>query len=210
VASYPVTPDAGRLVAQESAERSYEAAGKHLRRHHSIAVGKELLENPTTTVGNYWLSQDQAALKPHGLLLAAPPAQMAAQTCLIFADGVMIHTDGDWHEARVGTVRSTMADQEVHTSSLVRLGELEEFGLDLWRKAQQMGYGKASVSAFIADGSHCLWSLIKGGAKPWRGAEQDRGAHAYVYPGPPGVSMLQVWVLAVGLRRIRCGLSRSR
>lgn len=31
--------------------------------------------------------------------------------------------------------------------------------------------------------------LVKGGVNPWRGAVQNRSAHAYVYPGPPGASI---------------------
>jgi len=31
--------------------------------------------------------------------------------------------------------------------------------------------------------------LVNGGVKPWRWAGENRGAHAYVYPGPPGASM---------------------
>jgi hypothetical protein len=26
---------------------------------------------------------------------------------------------------------------------------------------------------------------VKGGVRPWRGAEQNRSAQSYVYPGPP-------------------------
>ena len=31
---------------------------------------------------------------------------------------------------------------------------------------------------------------VKGEAKPWRGAEQKRSAQSYVYPGPPGASIV--------------------
>jgi hypothetical protein len=161
VAGYPVTPEAARVAIDEAAERSYGQARAHLERHHGLRLGKELLENLGTTLGAYWLERDKAALRPNGLLFAAPAAQIPAQQCLIFADGVMVHTDGAWHETRVGTVRSTTADGEVHKSSIARKGELDEFGQDLWRKAHQMGYGKASVTAFLADGSHWLWGLAE-------------------------------------------------
>ena len=150
------------MVAQETAERSYERAVEHLRKAHAIFVGKELAMHMTSSVGQYWLEQDKAALRPNGLAFAAPAARLEPQHCLIFADGVMMHTDGDWHEARVGTVRSQMADGVQHKSSIARLCPLEEFGVDLWRKAHQMGYGRAQQSAFIADGSHWLWNLAQG------------------------------------------------
>ena len=167
MASYPITPEAGRLVAEESAERSYESAQRHLRRHHAVVVGKELVENLTTTIGAYWLEQDRSALRRRGPGFVPPAAELSPQRCLIFADGVMIHTDGAWHEARVGTVRSVLEQEGTKKevackSSIARLCELEEFGLDLWRKAHQMGYGQAPLSAFLADGSHWLWNLAAG------------------------------------------------
>jgi hypothetical protein len=162
VACFPITPEAGRIVAEETAERSYEHAVKHLRKTHAIFVGKELAIHMTSSVGRYWLEQDKAALQPNGFAFAAPAARLQPETCLIFADGVMIHTDGEWHEARVGTVRSQMPEGGRKKSSIARLCNLEEFGLDLWRKAHQMGYGEASLSAFIADGSHWLWNLAEG------------------------------------------------
>ncbi len=149
-------------MAQETAERSYEQAVEHLRKTHAVYVGKELVIRMTSSVGQYWLEQDKAALTPNGLSFAAPAAGMQAERCLIFADGAMIRTDGDWHEARVGTVRSQMADGTIHKSSIARLCGLEEFGRDLWRKAHQMGYGPSRLSAFIADGSHWLWGLAQG------------------------------------------------
>lgn len=39
------------------------------------------------------------------------------------------------------------------------------------------------------NGAHRLTGLrVKGGVKPWRGAEQNRSAQSYVYHGPPGAS----------------------
>ena len=149
-------------MAAETAERSYDQAVEHLRKTHAIFVGKELAIHMTASVGRYRLEQDREALRPNGLGFAAPAAKLQPDKCLIFADGVMVHTDGDWHEARVGTVRSQMADGKQHKSSIARLCSLEDFGLDLWRKAHQMGYGRAPLSAFIADGSHWLWNLAQG------------------------------------------------
>ena len=161
MACFPITPEAGRIVADETAERSYELAVAHLRKSHAIFVGKELAIRMTGAVGQYWLEQDREALTPNGLGFAPPAATLRPKTCLVFADGVMIHTDGAWHEARVGTVRSQTHDGKHHKSSIARLCSLDDFKLDLWRKAHQMGYGQAEISAFIADGSHWLWNLAQ-------------------------------------------------
>ncbi len=52
--------------------------------------------------------------------------------------------------------------------------------------------------------------VVKGGVKPWRVAGEKRSAHASVYPGPPGASMVQLLVAAFLLRFIRRWLSLRR
>jgi hypothetical protein len=159
VANYPVTPHAAQVAVEEAAERPYEQAVAHLARHHQIRLGKELLENLTQTLGTYWLEQDECRLASARAQHTAPAERLTAEMCLVFADGVMVHTEGDWHEARVGTVRSRGPDGTVHKSSMVRLGDIQTFGEDLWRHACEWGYRGASLVAFLADGSHALWGV---------------------------------------------------
>jgi hypothetical protein len=159
VANYPVTPQVAQVAVEEAAERPYEQAVAHLARHHQIRLGKELLENLTQTLGTYWLDQDRRRFATAQAERTAPAERFAAQTCLIFADGVMVHTDGDWHEARVGTVRSRGPDGELCKSSIVRFCDVQAFGEDLWRHACELGYRGATQVAFLGDGSHWLWAL---------------------------------------------------
>lgn len=159
VANYPVTPQAARVAVEEAAERPYEQAVVHLTRQHGIRLGKKLLENLTKTLGTYWLEQDRGRIAAAQAQHTAPAERSTAEQCLVLADGVMVHTDGDWHEARVGTVRSRDPDGAVRKSNIVRLGDVQEFGLDLWRHACEAGYREATQVAFVADGSHWLWAL---------------------------------------------------
>ena len=161
MASYPITPKAAEVAVEEAAQRSYDQAVEHLRRAHGIGMGKELLENVAKTVGAYWLALDHQEYQQARAARRAPAATVAAERCLVFADGTMAHTDGDWHEVRVGTVHSTDGDQRDHKSSIARLCDVEELGQDLWRRACQMGYPQAQTKAFIADGSHWLWNLAE-------------------------------------------------
>ena len=161
VAGYPVTPKAAQIAVEEAAERPYEQAVRHLADSHAIGVGKELLENVTKTVGEWWLMQDRKSFESARAVRSCPGAEVSADRCLVFCDGVMVHTDGDWHEARVGTVRCETHDGRRLKSSIARLCKVEEFGEDLWRNACRMGYRGASVTAFIADGSHWLWNLAE-------------------------------------------------
>lgn len=160
VAGYPVTPNAAQQAIEEATERSYEQAIKHLSRSHHVHMGKELLENLTKTVGDYWLEQDHQSVERAMASRTVPSEDIRGERCLVFADGVMVHTDGDWHEARVGTVCTEGVDGTAAKSSIARLCGVEEFGLDMWRHACRLGYRSASLTAFIADGSHWLWNLV--------------------------------------------------
>ena len=159
VANYPVTPQAARTAVEEAAERPYERAATHLAGQHGIRLGKELLENLTKTVGTYWLQQDQQRLAAAQAGHTAPAERFAAEQCVVLGDGVMVHTDGEWHEARVGTVRSRGPDGQVHKSSIVRFADVQAFGEDLWRHACEWGYRSAGPVAFVADGGHWLWGV---------------------------------------------------
>ena len=159
MAGYPVTPTTGRTAVEEAAERPYQQAVRHLADGHAIRVGKELLENLTKTVGDYWLMQDRRTFESARAVRTSPAAEISAEGCLVFSDGVMVHSDGAWHEARVGTVRCQTQDGREFKSSIARLCGVEEFGQDLWRHACRLGYRGASVTAFLGDGSHWLWNL---------------------------------------------------
>jgi len=158
VAGHPVTPRVGKLAIEEAVERPYQQAVDHLAKSHEIRLGKELLECLVQTVGAWWLEEDVRELRAAREARTAPAAEVAADCCLVFADGVMAHTDGAWHEIRVGTVRSDRDDQTVAKSSIALQSDTDSFGDQLWRNACRMGYRGAGVTAFIADGSHWLWN----------------------------------------------------
>lgn len=154
----PISPEAGRAAVGEAGERPYEQAVEHLRRHHGIGISKQFLEKLTQMVGEFWLQQDdrdaQGALRGQ----VVRRGEVRLDCCCVFADGTMVHTDGEWHEVRVGAVRTTDGDA-ARKSSIARFCDLERFGADLWRKACECGYGGASSKAFLGDGSHWIWSV---------------------------------------------------
>jgi len=148
----------------EACERPYQQAVDHLRKHHEIYLGKELLESVCKTVGDWWLAEDRQKIEQAKDERACPPQEHSADRCLVFADGVMVHTDGAWHEMRVGTVRSETENTDgtfetLGKSALALQSDVQDFGEHLWLTAHRMGYRSASVRAFIADGSHWLWNL---------------------------------------------------
>ncbi len=154
-----MTPRVGKLAVEEAAERPYQRAVDHLAAAHGVALGKELLENVVKTVGRWWLEEDKREVDSAREHRTAPAREFQADRCLVFADGVMAHADGSWREVRVGTVRAEGREGRIGKSSIARLCEAERFADDLWRNACRMGYRGATLTAFIADGSHWLWAL---------------------------------------------------
>lgn len=157
-----ISPEAGRVVVQEAGERPYEQAAEHLRREHGIRVSKRFVEKLTQMVGEFWLERDdeeaRAALR--GKVIPLATSEQAPECCCVFADGTMVHADGQWHEVRVGTV-CTEEKGRKRKSSIARFADVEQFGADLWRKACQHGYLQASRRAFLSDGSHWIRAIAE-------------------------------------------------
>ena len=153
----------GKVAIEEAIDRPYQQAVDHLAKHHQIRLGKELLESAVKTVGHWWLEEDRRDLEAARAARTAPASEVLADRCLVLADGVMVHTDGGWHEMRVGTLRSDkdIEDewQPIGKSSIALQCDPKAFGEYLWRNACRMGYRGASLAAFIGDGSHWLWNL---------------------------------------------------
>lgn len=160
VGGLAISPEAGRAAVEEAGERPYGQTVAHLRRHHGIGMSKDLLEKLTRTVGQFWLERDDQLRRSSLSDKVIPLAEMDCDCCCVLADGTMVHTDGDWHEVRVGTVCST-AGKTKRKSSIARFLDVERFGADLWRKACQHGYQEASLRGFISDGSHWIRGIAE-------------------------------------------------
>jgi hypothetical protein len=158
VGGLAISPEAGRVAVDEAGERPYGQTVVHLRRHHGIGVSKDLLERLTGMVGQFWLERDDELTRLSLRDKIIPLGEMDCDCCCVFADGTMIHTDGDWHEVRVGTVSSRVGGA-APKSSMARFGDVERFGSNLWRKACEYGYRGALLKAFLGDGSHWIWNI---------------------------------------------------
>ena len=162
VGGLAISPEAGQAAVEEAGERPYGQAMEHLKHHHGIRLSKRLLEKVTQMVGEFWLQGDdrEAEVGLRDKIIPLAVSGLAPECCCVFADGTMVHTDGDWHEARVGTVCSTSGERK-RKSSIVRFADVDRFGAGLWRKACQYGYQEASLRGFISDGSHWIRGIAE-------------------------------------------------
>jgi hypothetical protein len=89
-----------------------------------------------------------------------PESHRTPDKAYVFADGAMIHAEGDWHEIRVNTVATESADgRPLQRHSRARFLPPEELGWLLALMARAVGYPHARLRAFIADGAAWLWKL---------------------------------------------------
>ena len=89
-----------------------------------------------------------------------PESHPAPDKAYVFADGTMIHAEGDWHEIRVNTVATESADGlAMQRHSRARFLPPEQLGWLLALMARAVGYPNARLRAFIADGAGWLWKL---------------------------------------------------
>ncbi|GAB6187332.1 ISKra4 family transposase [Thermopirellula anaerolimosa] len=160
--SWPLAKVVARLMAWIPAEQVQTV----LRADHRVELSKQTIQQIAHTAGEMLLAQEDAQRQAFfGLSPAEQAQRMPQSTChapvvAVYADGAMIHAEGEWREIRVGRVRAL--DGEKNTlaqKTFARFLSLEEFGRQLFLEAYRTGYGQASQRVFLGDGAHWLWEL---------------------------------------------------
>jgi hypothetical protein len=87
-------------------------------------------------------------------------------------DGVMAHIDGDWHEAKVGTVLVRRRGEKT-ASGEPKLGKVEaqryacvygspgELALEIKRTIREAGWDGVPIAEILGDGSKWIWNLAE-------------------------------------------------
>lgn len=126
---------------------------------------KQTIQEIAETAGEMLLAQEDAQRQAFFRLSSAEQAQgIPPSTCqvpvVVYADGAMIHAEGEWREIRVGRVRALDAEKNTRAQKMfARFLLLEDFGRQLFLEAYRSGYGQASQRVFLGDGAHWLWEL---------------------------------------------------
>jgi hypothetical protein len=95
-------------------------------------------------------------------------------------DGVMAHLDGDWHEAKVGTILvrhrgekgrdgEPMLGQVVARRYACVRGGPEELAVEIKRTIHEAGWEAIPIGEILGDGAHWIWNLA---AKHFPGVPQ--------------------------------------
>jgi hypothetical protein len=160
--SWPLAKVVARLMAWLPAEQVQTV----LRADHRVELSKQTIQEIAHTAGEILLAQEDAQRQAFFTLSAAeqarrmPQSPHSASVVAVYADGAMIHAEGEWREIRVGRVRALDAEKKaVAEKMFARFLSLEEFGRQLFLEAYHAGYGQASQRVFLGDGAHWLWEL---------------------------------------------------
>jgi hypothetical protein len=145
---------------------SYDLTRRLLADDYGIELSKQTIEEIIFRAGEILLAEDDAVREAcfadagRGACRGPKEAAIRAETVAVYADGTMIHAEGDWREIRVG--RAIAWDGEgrrLRQRTFARFLPLESFGQQLFVEAHAAGYGRAKNRVFLGDGAHWLWEL---------------------------------------------------
>lgn len=160
--SRPLAEVIGRLGAQGS----FEQARQNLEWDYGVHLAKQTVQIVCEEAGGRQLEREDQerrallALSPQEQLQQLPDSDLTPEKAYVYADGTMIHTEGDWHEIRVARAAAMdQEDQVLAVEQRARFLSCQEFGWQLLLLARRVGYHRASTRAFVADGAHWLWEI---------------------------------------------------
>jgi hypothetical protein len=146
----------------------------------------------------------QAAVAPDFVLVS----DQSPEELTISADGLMVHSDGNWSEMKIGTFLS-----EYGRSSIATMDRCDDFGKYLYLEALRRGAANARRIVFVADGATWIWNLVAEHfpdaveVVDWYHATEHLWRVANCWYGE-GTSRAKSWVTANKTRLMEDGVSR--
>jgi hypothetical protein len=145
---------------------SYDLARRLLAEDYGIELSKHSIEQIVLCAGGTLVKADDLAREAcfaatnRGVARGAKEAVIRPEIVAVYADGTMIHSEGDWHEIRVGkAIAWDSQGERLRQRTFARFLPLESFGQQLFVEAHAAGYGGAKKRVFLGDGAHWLWEL---------------------------------------------------
>jgi hypothetical protein len=145
---------------------SFDQTRQLLAEDYGLELSKHTLEEIVFQAGQRLLAGDDAAREAcfadagRGVPRGAKETAIFPDMVAVYADGTMIHAEGEWREIRVGrTIAHDAQGQRLRQRTFARFLPLETFGQQLYVEAYAAGYGRAKNRVFLGDGAHWLWEL---------------------------------------------------
>lgn len=158
---HAVTLRLAKVVTRLGAQLPFGQARDNLQADYPVRLAKQTITDIAEAAGQYLNAvEDAERCQIQEREQPLPESTLQPDQACVFADGTMVHTEGDWHEIRVATATACDAQgQPLARHSLARFLGVEEIAWVLLLLARSVGWQNARQRAFIADGAHWLWNL---------------------------------------------------
>ncbi len=178
------TPALKARVTEVCARLPYREAKEVLERCLGLVLAESTLEAITTAVGARLREAEDGAvgaLFQRGRVPKADPflARVVGQRLYLSVDAAKAHTDGTWHDIKVGACylgvlpqcRRALAGREAReaggwdragaTRYLAVQEEAEAFGRRLYTWALSLGCERAAELVVLGDGAEWIWKIVR-------------------------------------------------
>ncbi len=159
-----VSPPLAKVISRMGSQLPFDTARQNLKEDYSVGVCKRTAQRVCEEAGCAMLALEDTqrtqlqSLPPQVQLESLPDSELTPENTYVYADGAMLHSDGDWREIKVGSVASFDAQgNRIAIDHRARLLNCQDFGWELMLMARQAGYHRARLKAFVADGARWLW-----------------------------------------------------
>jgi hypothetical protein len=177
----------------------FEAAARLLHELTGQRVSERTVERLVHQVGGV-VGAEEARQAARIQRWDAPLADVEPERLYIAADGVMVHRDDGWKEAKAVTCYWEDPDGTRHSRYAVRWESAEDFKAFVWALACRCGLERAKEVVLLGDGAAWIWdhigSLVKEKATlivDWYHAMEHIWACGHVLHGE-GTSQTETWV----------------
>jgi hypothetical protein len=167
-----LSPGLARVACRLGIEEAFAPAADILYETLRVDVPDEAVRRITEGLGQVAEAEQQAAITAAQADQESPPPEVAPAQLLVAVDGVKVHTDGDWHEMKVGVVAplgpaprvDPETGRECQTPGTQSLcAGLEPAPVFWWRlycEARRRGLGAPTVALIVVlgDGADWIWT----------------------------------------------------
>ncbi len=166
-----LSPGLSRVACRLGLEAAFAPAADILYETLRVDVPDEAVRRITEGIGQVAEAEQQAAIAAAEADQEPPPPEVAPSQLLVAVDGVQVHSDGDWHEMKVGVVAplgpETWTDPDTGRvcqtpgpqSLCAGLEPAARFWWRLYCEARRRGLGAATVLLVVVlgDGADWIW-----------------------------------------------------
>jgi hypothetical protein len=149
---------------------SFAAASALLAKLTLVHICPNVVRAATETLGQVLQAEEQRVVQAAWAQGTVPPTVATPPQLYLSMDGVLVHTEAQWREYKLGSVYTTTTRpsathpgrEEVCAHEVSYVGDVAEaadFGQLLWCEAARRGVLTAREVIVLADGAHWIWNL---------------------------------------------------